>query len=258
MRIHHLNCMTFHFGVPSITHCLLIEGRDGLILVDTGLGLADYDNPSLIMRAFLRINRVPRNREETAVRQVVRLGYSPEDVHHVVLTHLHLDHSGGLPDFPRAEVHVSTPEYLAAMRPRGIFGRCGYDATHWAHGPRWVLHEFEGDKWFGLPCAQVLGPSLRGIVLVPLFGHSAGHCGVGVETDGGWILHCGDAYARDVMIKPDDPLSPFPKWAGGFERTLFPSQAIVQLRTLKREHGNEIVTFSAHDPTAFARLASTT
>ncbi len=36
-----------------------------------------------------------------------RLGYSINDVRHIILTHLDLDHAGGLHDFPNAAVHVS-------------------------------------------------------------------------------------------------------------------------------------------------------
>jgi glyoxylase-like metal-dependent hydrolase (beta-lactamase superfamily II) len=35
----------------------------------------------------------------------------------VVMTHLDGDHGGGLPDFPRAEVHVSRREHEVMMRP---------------------------------------------------------------------------------------------------------------------------------------------
>jgi len=32
------------------------------------------------------------------------------------------------------------------------------------------------------------------VLLIPLPGHSRGHCGVAVKTGEGWLLHCGDAY----------------------------------------------------------------
>jgi hypothetical protein len=76
--------MTFHFGVPSVTHCLLVEAGSELVLVDTGLGLHDYSKPSPKMRVFLRIDRVLRDPEETAFKQVAKLGYSPQDVRHIV------------------------------------------------------------------------------------------------------------------------------------------------------------------------------
>ena len=83
------------------------------------------------MRAFLAINRVPRDAEETAFRQVSLLGYSPQDVRYIVLTHLHLDHSGGLSDFPWADVHVLAEEHHAALHHRIAKSLIGYDATHW-------------------------------------------------------------------------------------------------------------------------------
>jgi glyoxylase-like metal-dependent hydrolase (beta-lactamase superfamily II) len=60
MRVHHLNCGSMcPLGQRLINgegrwlgkaqmccHCLLIEGRNGLILVDTGLGTADVANPT--------------------------------------------------------------------------------------------------------------------------------------------------------------------------------------------------------------------
>ena len=256
MRVYHLNCMTFHLGVPSVTHCLLVETADGLVLVDTGLGLGNYEHPTGRMRAFLALNRVPQEPEETAIRQVVRLGYSAKDVQHIVLTHLHLDHCGGLPDFPWAKVHVLAAEYQAAMqpRPKGLLHRFGYDAVHWAHGPKWVHYELAGEAWFGLPCAEVRGTGSGRLVLVPLVGHTAGHCGVAVEVEGGWMLHCGDAYVRDMQVDAEHPRSPFPSWAGVLERALFPIPAIANLRALKQGQGRAVKMFAAHDRIAFAEM----
>ena len=56
---------------------------------------------------------MPLNPEQAAMRQVARLGYAPADVRHIVLTHIHFDHCGGLPDFPAASVHVHRREYKA-------------------------------------------------------------------------------------------------------------------------------------------------
>jgi len=74
-------------------------------------------------RFFVALNYVPRDPEETAIRQVVGLGYSPEDVRHMVLTRLHLDHNGGLPDLPWAKVHAFATEYANGSRCRPGVGR---------------------------------------------------------------------------------------------------------------------------------------
>jgi glyoxylase-like metal-dependent hydrolase (beta-lactamase superfamily II) len=247
--------MTFHLGVENVTHCLLIETAAGLVLVDTGLGLGDYASPTPLVRAFTAFNRVPCDPQETAIRQIAALGFAPEDVRHIVLTHLHVDHAGGLPDFPWASVHVHAAEYRAAMHPRRLsLKERFYIAAHWAHGPRWVIHYCAGDRWFGLDCAPVLEASPVEVLLVPLPGHSRGHCGVAVGREGRWLFHCGGAYLRDSQVDPDAPRSPFPWWAEPLERWLHPPACHAWLREFRREHGDEVRLFCSHDRATFFSL----
>ena len=99
-----------------VCHCLLLETPGGLVLVDTGFGQRDIADPGPSLGAFRRMIRPVLDLEETAARQVVRLGFAVQDVRHVVLTHLDLDHAGGLPDFPHARVHVLAAEHAVADR----------------------------------------------------------------------------------------------------------------------------------------------
>ena len=246
MRVHHLNCGSIHPFFPRVhagIYCLLIETDDGLVLVDTGFGLKDYTDPTPLMRVFTRLLGTPCDVEETAARQVARLGFTIEDVKHIVLTHLHLDHAGGLPDFPDAEVHIFRPEYEAAMHPRGFMERF-YVSAHWAHGPEWVIHDLEGEKWFGFDCMRVLPGLTPEILLIPLVGHTRGHCGVAVETPEGWLFHCGDAafpFARGA-----DPRHPFEGHPSWLVRRLLGSH-VPRLRAFVRDHGDEVQLISSHD-----------
>ena len=55
MTIHLLNCFTCNarFGnLKTGMACLLIETDQGLILMDTGLGLDDYTNPAWMTQLF--------------------------------------------------------------------------------------------------------------------------------------------------------------------------------------------------------------
>ena len=204
MAIHFLNCFTCNARIPSHWHtgalCLLVETDQGLVLVDTGLGLEDYVRRDPILRAFQLATIVPLDPQQTAVRQIGRMGYQASDVHHIVLTHMHFDHCGGLPDFPHAAVHLHRRELDAFQGPPRRWTDLAYVRRHIAHGPRFVLHDEPGETWFDFPALRL--PFEPQLWLVPLFGHSRGHCGVAVQTESGWLSHVGDAAPMDLIAGP--------------------------------------------------------
>ena len=199
MTIHFLNCFTCNARVPSHWRSgmlsLLIETNEGLVLVDTGPGLNDYSHKPGIIRVFQVVTKVILDPEETAVRQVVRLGYRPEDVRHILLTHMHFDHCGGLPDFPRARVHVHAREYEAFTGPTRRWTDLAYVRRHIAHRPQFIFYDDCGDSWFDFKAIRL--PFEPEMWLIPLFGHSRGHCGLAINTETGWLFHVGDAAPMD-------------------------------------------------------------
>ena len=206
MNIHFLNCFTCNARVPSELRsgalCFLIESGQGLILVDTGLGQDDYVHRSGILRLFQVVTIVPLNPEEAAARQVARLGYKAEEVRHIVLTHMHFDHCGGLPDFPHAKVHVHRREYEAFHGPPRRWTDVAYVRRHTAHRPDVALYDWTGAKWFDFDAVRL--PFEPEMWLVPLFGHTRGHCGVAIRTGQGWLFHVADAAAIDSSVEPPD------------------------------------------------------
>jgi glyoxylase-like metal-dependent hydrolase (beta-lactamase superfamily II) len=177
-----------------VCHVLLVETeRDGLLLVDTGFGRAQCAEPARVPRLFRALARPRLDPAHTAAAQVTALGYRIEDVRHVVITHLDLDHAGGLADFPHAAVHLHRHEYRAAMRRDSLRARARYLPAQWRHGPRWVTYLPTGETWLGLPAVRPLAGVRAEIALVPLLGHSAGHTGVALRRGDGWLLHAGDA-----------------------------------------------------------------
>jgi glyoxylase-like metal-dependent hydrolase (beta-lactamase superfamily II) len=259
MKIHHLNCGTMNprypRGTQGILYCLLVETNDGL-LIDTGYGIQDYENPTWFTRIFIWSLDMPCDLDETAAYQVEKLGFSREDVKHIVMTHLHSDHSGGLPDFPQAKVHVHALELAAAQHPKGFKARF-YEHAHWAHEPNWVIHlDEDAIDWFGFSSIQVqegLSPEVR---LVPLHGHTPGHCGVAIETPTGWLPHCGDAtYPFYRPNEPAPPLKPLPfyvmsptRW---LERNLI-GENTPRLKALYQEHGNKIQFICSNDSITYS------
>ncbi|RJQ76297.1 MBL fold metallo-hydrolase [Pseudonocardiaceae bacterium YIM PH 21723] len=210
MRVHHLNCSTLRpFGrrlingdggwlepATLVCHVLLINTDDGLVLVDSGIGLDDIARPGKSLgRRFLTMLRPALDPAETAARQVEKLGFARSDVRHIVLTHLDVDHAGGLRDFPNATVHVSATELAAARGstlPR-------YNRAQWGHDVRWQPFTADGEPWMGFPTARELP---GGLAAIPLPGHTRGSSGVVVPRENGWLVHAGDAFFHRGQLDP--------------------------------------------------------
>ncbi|HEY4554952.1 MAG TPA: MBL fold metallo-hydrolase, partial [Lysobacter sp.] len=247
-----------------VCHCLLIEtARDGLVLVDTGLGRKDVEHPrerlSRTMRTLLR----PRLRpEETADAQVRALGYAPSDVRHIVLTHLDFDHAGGLEDFPHAQVHVYAEELNVANHRNTWIAKRRYRPQQWNRAVQWKTYIAHGEPWFGFRCVRELHGLPPEILMVPLVGHTYGHCGVAVQRDGRWLLMAGDAYFHRDEVPQHAQAHAEPRGTPGLRlyqrlmdadrRARLLNQA--HLRELARMHRGKVDIASAHDPVEFERL----
>lgn len=255
MRIRHLNCgtMTPLASAAIVAHCLLVERPGGLLLVDTGFGTDDIATPKRLGQPFRAAVRPVLGAGETAHAQIRALGHDPAEVTDIVLTHLDLDHVGGIGDFPSARVHVFTDELEAALHPT-LRDRGRYLAAQWAHRPTWVRHEVAGGDWFGFSSVTALDDD---VVLVALPGHSRGHCGVAVRRDsGGWLLHAGDAYfsAGEKLSPPScpRPLRAFQTVMAADNRRRRHNQE--RLQELHEAHGDEVTIFCAHDASELAAL----
>ena len=242
-----------------VAHCLLVELPAGLLLVDTGLGRADIADPGKRLGTLFTLSMgLKRDFYGTAFARIRALGYKPEDVRDIVVTHLDLDHAGGLPDFPDARVHVYDTE-LRAMEDRLTTNeRLRYRTPHFAHGPKWVRHEVTGDLWFGFEAVRALPGTDGDVFLVPLIGHTRGHAGVAVRTGSGWLLHAGDAYFSHFEMQ--DPPSCPPALALFQRRIALDDHERranqVRLRELVRDRASEVTVFSAHCPVEFEKLAA--
>ncbi|HVJ79891.1 MAG TPA: MBL fold metallo-hydrolase [Planctomycetia bacterium] len=248
MKVHHLNCGVLQApgGPAASCHCLLLEGEGRLALVDTGIGLADVARPlERVGQPAIDAAGFQFHERLTAARQIERLGLRRQDVTDIVLTHGDPDHAGGLADFPNAAVHVSAEERAALESGNGR-----YSAAQFAHGPRWAVHAHSPQRWYGVEARSL--PPLAGSesFLIPLFGHTLGHCGVAVRDGGRWLLHIGDAYYLRVELSTDDhPVSALAALRADDEGMRRASLAA--LRRLECEHGAEVKMTGYHDFTEF-------
>jgi len=267
MRVHHLNTGTLcpasqwlvnGAGSPfrrarMVCHVLLVELPGGLALIDGGIGLGDIADPDRLGRRWVRLASPALDRSETAVEQVRALGFAPQDVRHIVLTHLDLDHAGCVPDFPSATVHVHARE-LAAVSTGTARARWRYIAAQQPPAARVRSYDDGGETWRGFTGVRALDDKDPDILLVPLAGHTPGHTGIAVRSDHGWLFHAGDAYFFHGQIaeRPRIPfaLRYFQRRADTDRAARVRNQARVRELALGQP---DVQVFCAHDPVEYDR-----
>jgi len=95
------------------------------------------------------------------------------------------------------------------------------------------------------------------IRMVPLHGHTRGHCGVAVpRPEGGWFLHAGDSYffagEKETPPRHKPGLRVFQKLMAMDEKARVANQE--RLQELHAQKSDEVTIFSAHDETELAAL----
>ncbi len=161
----------------------LIRSGDATILVDTGMPrdiLRDSGPLAPRMRAL-------GGEAAHAVETIARLGFTPSDLTHIVATHFHFDHAGGLAEFPGVPI-VAQRAALAEARITSAY------APLFAADSGFSWQEIEGD--------HDLAPGVR---LVATPGHAAGHMAVLVELPGGeaFLLAIDTIYTADQLATDD-------------------------------------------------------
>jgi len=258
MKVHHLNCGTMHMPTaPMVCHVLLVETDSGLVLVDSGFGTLDCTDPARVgptrhmVRAIL-------SHEETVAHQIERLGFTRNDVRHIIITHLDMDHAGGLSDFPAARVHVTSAEALGAIRAPSRRERIRYRSAQWAHGPNIVEHDPRGEKWRGFAAAKQLDEISPGIAVVSLPGHTRGHACVAVDAGHRWVLHAGDAFYHYGTLDG----TPMPRALTAMESLFAFDRKTVQanharLVELYQRQDPDLFIVCSHDPTLLEQARAT-
>ncbi len=155
----------------------LLDTGDEVILIDTGLpaGTPEEvpDETSLIFTG---------NDICSYMEAFSKLGYRPEQVTKILLTHKHGDHSGELRSFPNAKIYVNAEE-TGADELQGLDNIVPVSFTDGAY------HNF--------PESQKIG---EGIYFIKAKGHTNGNSLVIVENDGLFYMFHGDVTYVDEAL----------------------------------------------------------
>ena len=166
----------------------LIDTGNEVILIDTGLpaGTPEErpDENSLIFTG----KDICSYMEAFAA-----LGYTPEQVTKIILTHKHADHSGELKSFPNAKIYVGAEE-ISAPELQGI--------------PNMVPVTYTDGAYYNFPESQKIAD---GVYMIKAKGHTIGNSLVIAEDGGLFYMFQGDItyvdealYANKLSVVFDD------------------------------------------------------
>jgi glyoxylase-like metal-dependent hydrolase (beta-lactamase superfamily II) len=226
------------------TYAWVIDHSEGVIVVDTGQG-AHLLESGKSLHPYVRWEVAFRiDREQEIGPRLRALGIGPRDVKRVVLTHLHMDHDGGLAHFPNSEILVAPGELQTAS---GFVGRMrGYLPHRW---PSWF-----DPKPLTL-AAEPSGPFVMSrrlteagdVVAVATPGHTADHISIIVQDSEITYFLAGDtSYDEERML------------AGKLDGVSADEQVCsATLAAIKRFiQSRPTVYLPTHDPQSAERLAN--
>ena len=239
---------------PRPINAYLIEHADGSVLFDTGQARASLTDPGYFPKGLTgllnrRLAQFDIGPDQTLTALLAGIGHDIADVHTAVLSHMHVDHIGGLPELTHADIVVSQTEWQALDRPlaelNGLMRRhvmlpglrrrpvTPQPTDDPSLAPFTAAHDLFGDG---------------SLVLLPTPGHTAGSLSLLVRRPGfAPLLLVGDV-TFDVHVMDEGHVP-------GLGRRHQLRDTTIKINALRTTYP-DLVILPAHDQSAARRLAA--
>ena len=155
----------------------LIDTGDEVILVDTGFK-AGFPAPAKTLGAPLYMGELTADYKSA----FEALGYKPEQVTRILITHKHPDHTDAISLFPNAKIYISPEDADAMKLPVG--GN--------------VVRAAYNDSFKNFPRAEKI---IDGLWFIEAKGHTKGNSIIILECDGLFYMFHGDVTYCDAALK---------------------------------------------------------
>ena len=193
----------------------LIDTGDEVILVDTGMA-AEVPEQVPDEKTIIYMGR----KIQAYVEALAALGYKPEQVSKILITHKHADHTGELRAFPNAKILAAREECKAAE----------------LQFPNVVPVDFKDGPYHNFPASEKIA---EGVYYIAAKGHTTGNSIVIVEDGGLFYMIHGDVTYTDEALYAN-------KLSIVFEDVAAARETLDRVRTFIRE--NPTVYLSTHTP----------
>ncbi|MCP4568081.1 MAG: MBL fold metallo-hydrolase [FCB group bacterium] len=223
--------------VPMQTNLFVVDTGEAKILCDTGLGDLLSEKEQKIYAAF-----EPSGLESA----LAELGFSPDDIDYVFLSHLHTDHAGGVtveedglivPRFHNAQYVIQSQEWYEAMHPN--------ERTEAVY----IADRLRPLKIAGqLRLVDGGADILPGVRLVKTGGHTAGHMGMEFTSDGKTVVYYADIvpFSHHIKVPYVAAVDMFPLNTMKVKRLLL-RRALADEFVIAFDHDTEIPLGTVHE-----------
>lgn len=223
----------------------------GAILVDTGLHPSvASDGRENFGGLANRFGKPSLSNGEDVPSQLRKRGLNPGEIPVVVMTHLHLDHTSAISEFPNSTFVVSETEWQAAAHGSKP-ALNGYRRSHFDYAFEYRTVDFDRG---GIDSYASFGRTLDlfgdgSIHLASTPGHSAGHMSIVCRLTKRDFVIGGDAMYVAGQLDGSEPPPPRPFDAHNARRSM------QELRLFRSQFPDAVIT-PGHDPDFYARIES--